>query len=468
MITNVEKLSGNRIKIRFEADAETFEKGIQQAYLKLRNRVQVPGFRKGKAPRKLIENMYGEAFFYEEALEALFPDAYEQAVREHDLRVVDRPQLDVEQMEGGQPLIFFAEVAVYPEVTLGQYKGLEVPKHEHPVTDADVNQKVDEAREKVSRMLDIEDAPVANGDIVTLDYAGSVDGVAFEGGTAEGQKLTIGSGQFIPGFEEQMIGLSIGEERDLNVSFPAEYQAQELAGKAAVFHVKVHGIQRKELPEVDDDFVRDVSEFDTVDAYKADIRAKLEADAAEHVKNAFENACIDAAVATTTVDIPEAMVQRQIDNMVRDFEMRLMYQGMRMDDFLKYTGQTRESMRDQYHEQATMRAKAEVVLEAIAKAEGIEATEADIDAEIQRYADRRQQSVEELKKTLSPNDQEYFGDVAKINKVLALLTESAIPVAEHHDHDHGHDHDHEHGDEASAQEDEKEPARRRRTAKKAD
>lgn len=438
MITSVEKLSGNKVKIRFEADAETFERGIQKAYLKLRGRVQIPGFRKGKAPRKLIENMYGEAFFYEEALDALFPEAYEQAVKEHDLLVVDRPQVDVEQMEGGQPLIFTAEVFVYPEVTLGQYKGLEVPKHEHPVAEEDVEKQIEQAREKVSRMLDIEDEPVAQGDIVTLDYVGTVNGEAFEGGAAQGHKLTIGSGQFIPGFEEQMVGMRVGEERDIKVVFPTEYHAEELAGKDAAFHVQVHAIQRKELPEVDDDFVRDVSEFDTVDEYKADIRAKLEADAAEHVKDAFENACVDAAVERAVVEIPEPMVQRQIDSMMRDFRMRLMYQGMQLEDFLKYTGQTEETMREQYHEQALMRAKAEVVIEAIAKAEGIVANEEEIEAEIQRYADRRQQSLEETKKALSESDREHFGEVAKVSKVLALLTESAVPVAEKHDDDHHH------------------------------
>ena len=430
MVTSVEKLPGNKAKIRFEADVEAFEQGIQKAYVKLRGRVQIPGFRKGKAPRRMIENMYGEAFFYDEALEVLFPDAYEAAVQEHGLRVVDRPSVEVEQIEGGKPLIFTAEVFVYPEVALGEYKGLKVPKQERLVTDEDIDRQVQAAREKVSRMLDIEDGVVEQGDLVTLDYAGTVDGVAFDGGTAQGQQLSIGSGQFIPGFEEQMIGMGVGEERDLKVAFPAEYHAPELAGKDAVFHAKVHAIQRKELPEVDDDFVRDVSEFDTVDAYKANIRATLEAEAAEQVKNAFENACIEAAVERAALEVPEPMVERRIDGLIRDFEMRLMYQGMRMEQFMQYSGQTPETLRERYREQALARAKAEVVLEAIAKAEGIEPTEADIDAEVQRYAEGRQQSLEEIKKTLSESDNEYFADAAKVAKVLALLTESAIPVAE--------------------------------------
>jgi len=429
MVTSVERLPGNKVKIRFEADAEVFEQGLQKAYLKLRGRVQIHGFRKGKAPRRMIENMYGEAFFYDEALESLFPDAYEAAVKEHDLRVVDRPSVDVEQMEGGKPLIFTAEVFVYPEVQLGEYKGLKVAKEERPVTDEDIDRQVEAAREKVSRMLDIEEEPVALGDVVTLDYAGTVDGVAFEGGTAQDQQLTIGSGQFIPGFEEQMTGMRAGEERDLSVTFPADYHDEALSGKDALFHVTLRAIQRKELPEVDDDFACDVSEFDTVDAYKADIRATLKADAAGQAKAAFENACVEAAVELATLDIPEPMAERRIDDLVREFEMRLVYQGMDLETFLQYSGQTAESLRERYREQALARAKAEVVLDAIAKAEGIEPTEEDIDAEIQRYAEGRKQPLEETKGMLSENDKSYFADAAKTAKVLALLTESAIPVA---------------------------------------
>lgn len=435
MNTSVEKLSTNKVKIRFEADEEAFEQSIQKAYLKLRGRVNVPGFRKGKAPRRVIENMYGAGFFYEEALEAIFPDAYEKAVQEYALRVVDQPSVDVEQMNSGEPLIFTAEVFVRPEVTLGQYKGLEVPKHEHPVTDADVDAKVQEALEKVSRLVEIEDQPVQDGDSVELDYAGTIDGVAFPGGTAEHQSLTIGANQFIPGFEEQMIGMNLNEERDLQVKFPAEYHAEELAGKDAVFHVKVHRIERKEFPDVDDDFVKDVSEFDTVDAYKADIRAKLEADASAHVKQAFENAAIDAVVERATVDMPEPMIQRQIDQIMRDFEMRLMYQGLRLNDFLQYTGQTKESMQAQYRNQAEMRAKAEVVLEAVCEAENMQATQEELDAEMQRHAQQGQKSLEEFKKGLSESDLAYFTDVVKINKVVALITESAVPVPEEHHHD---------------------------------
>ena len=445
MITTIEKLAGNKVKIRFEADAEVFEQGMQAAYNKNRGRVQVPGFRKGRAPRKVIERMYGEGIFYDDAFEHIFPDAYEQAVKEHDVAAVGQPEVDIEQIGAGQPCVFTVEVYVRPEVKLGQYKGLEVPKHEHPVTDADVEAQVEQAREKVSRIEDVADRPAAEGDIVNIDYAGTVDGVAFEGGTAQGHALTIGSGQFIPGFEEQVVGMSVGEEKDLGVTFPAEYHAAELAGQAAVFHVKVNGIQVKELPEMDDDFVRDVSEFDTVDEYKADIRAKLEDDAEKHIDQAFESAAITAAVAQAEVDVPPPMTERQMDSIARDFEMRLMYQGLRLEDFLKYTGQTREVWREQYRAQAEQRVKTTEVIDAICAAEKLEASQDDIDAEMRDYAEQGKQSLEEFKATLSEDDLAYFADVARAKKAVALIKETAIPVPEEHDHDHDHDHDHAHG-----------------------
>ncbi len=436
MITStIENLGNNKVKIRFEADAETFERGMQASYLKNKGRVNVPGFRKGHAPRKMIESMYGEAIFYDDAFDAVFPEAYEQAISEHKLDVVSRPDVDIEKIGGGQPMVFVAEVYVRPDVKLGQYKGLKVTKHEHPVTDDAVSQKMDEAREKVSRMVDVEDRAVKDGDIVSMDYLGTVDAVAFPGGTAEKQSLTIGSGQFIPGFEEQMVGMKIGEERDLKVTFPKEYHAEELAGKDANFHVKLHGIQRKELPELDDDFARDVSEFDTLAAYKADIRAKLEADAAEHAAQHFENAAVEAAVANAEVEIPEPMIERQIDAMLRDFEMRLAYQGLRMEDFLKYTGGTPEQMRAQYHEQAEQRVKTQLVLDAIRKAEGIEPTETETDAEIQKYADQGGKSIEEFKATLKPDDIEYFKDAVAVDKVVSLIKDSAVVDLCDHDHD---------------------------------
>lgn len=426
MTISVEKLSSNKVKITFDIEAEKFEEAMHKAYLKNRGRINVPGFRKGKAPRKLIENMYGEGIFYDDAFESVFPDAYEKAVSDNDLQPVDRPSVDIEQIEAGKNLVFTAEVFVRPEVTLGEYKGLKVEKHEHPVTEADVDAKVDEALQKAAREISVEDRPVQDDDIVGLDYAGSVDGVAFEGGTAQGQKLTIGSGQFIPGFEEQMVGMQIGEEKDLHVKFPDEYHAKELAGKDAVFHVKVNSITVREVPEADDDFAKDVSEFDTLDAYKQDIRAKLEADNKAHCDAHFENAVVDAAVENATLDVPEAMIERQVDGMLRDFQMRLAYQGLRMEDFMQYTGQTEETMREQYREEAEKRVKAELVLEAIQKAEGIEATEEEVEAEIAKFAQEGQKTVEEFKATLRPDDIAYLKDQVGIRKTVELIKDAAI------------------------------------------
>lgn len=426
MTISVEKLSSNKVKISFDIEAEKFDEAMQKAYLKNRGRINVPGFRKGKAPRKLIENMYGEGVFYDDAFEVIFPEAYDQAVADNNLEPVDRPSVDIETIESGKNLVFTAEVFVRPEVTLGEYKGLKVEKHEHPVTDEDVDAKIEQDRQKNAREVTVEDRAVQDDDIVNLDYAGSVDGVAFEGGTAQGQTLTIGSGQFIPGFEEQMVGMNVGEEKDLSVKFPEEYHAKELAGKDAVFHVKVNSITVRELPELDDDFAKDVSEFDTLDAYKQDIRAKLEADNKAHCDAAFENAVVDAAVANATLDVPEAMIERQIDGMIRDFQMRLAYQGLRMEDFITYTGQTMETMREQYREEADKRVKAELVLEAIMKAEGIEATEEEVEAEIAKYAEEGKKTAEEFKATLRPEDTAYLKDSIGIRKTVELLKDSAI------------------------------------------
>lgn len=425
MTISVEKLSSNKVKISFDIEAEKFEEAMQKSYLKNRGRVNVPGFRKGKAPRKLIENMYGEGVFYDDAFEALFPEAYDKAVEENALEPVDRPNVDIQQIGSGKNLQFTAEVFVRPDVTLGEYKGLKVERHEHPVTDEQVNAQVEQARQRAAREISVEDRAVQDDDIVNLDYAGTVDGVAFEGGTAKGQRLTIGSGQFIPGFEEQMVGMQIGEEKDLSVKFPEEYHAKELAGKDAVFHVKVNSITVRELPALDDDFAKDVSEFDTLDAYKQDIRAKLEAESKEHCDAEFENALVDAAVANATLDVPGAMIERQIDGMLRDFQMRLAYQGMRLEDFMKYTGQGIEELRTQYREQADKRVRAELVLQAIKKAEGIEATDEEVEAEIAKFAEEGKKTVEEFKASLKPEDIDYLKDSIGIRKTVDMLKAAA-------------------------------------------
>ena len=425
MSSTVEKISSNKVKLTFDIDAATFDEAMNKAYIKMRGRVNVPGFRKGKAPRKLIENLYGEGIFYDEAFEQVFDQVYGPAVTEHALEVVDRPEIDIQQIGAGQNLQFTCEVFVSPEVTLGEYKGVAVKKETTLVTDDQVDARVEQDRQKQAAEVAVEDRPVAEGDTVNLDYAGTVDGVAFAGGTAEGQTLKIGSHSFIPGFEEQMVGMKIGEERDLDVTFPEEYHAEELKGKKAVFHVKVNSITETQLPALDDDFAKDISEFDTLDEYKKDIRAKLEAQAEERDKNAFTNAVIDKVVENATVDIPEAMIERQIDSMMRDFEYRLSAQGLRMADFIKYTGQDEKAFRAGYREQAERSVKAHLVLSAIEKAEAIDATEEEVDAQIAQFAPQTGKTLDELKATLTEADRGYFKADAIRDNAIKFLADNA-------------------------------------------
>ena len=425
MSTTVEKISSNKVKLSFDIDAAKFDEAMGKAYIKVRGQVAIPGFRKGHAPRKMIENMYGEGVFYDEAFELIFDEVYGPAIDENKLEVVDRPQVDIQQIGTGKNLQFTCEVFVKPDVTLGEYKGVEVKKEHTLVTEDDVNAEIEKERNKQAAEVSVDDRAVAEGDTVNLDYSGSVDGVKFAGGTAEGQTLKIGSHTFIQGFEEQMVGMNIGEEKDLNVTFPTEYHAPDLAGKEAVFHVKVNGITETQLPALDDDFAKDISEFDTLDAYKADVRAKLEAQAAERDNNAFTNAVIEKVMANATVEIPDAMVERQIDSMVRNFEARLAQQGLKLADFMKYTGQDEKSFRNQYRDQAEKSVRANLVLEAVENVEKFEAAEEEIDAEIEKFAKQIGQNVEDLKKNLTEGDREYFkADVIR-DKAVKFLCDNA-------------------------------------------
>lgn len=426
MSTTVEKISSNKVKLSFDIDAAQFDAAMDKAYIKVRGQVTIPGFRKGRAPRKMIENMYGgEGVFYDEAFELIFDEVYGPAIDENKLEVVDRPQVDIQQIGTGKNLQFTCEVFVKPDVTLGEYKGVEVKREHTLVTEDEVNAEIEKERNKQAAEVSVEDRAVAEGDTVNLDYSGSVDGVKFAGGTAEAQTLKIGSHTFIPGFEEQMVGMNIGEEKDLEVTFPEEYHAKELAGKKAVFHVKVNSITETQLPALDDDFAKDISEFDTLDEYKADVRAKLEAQAAEHDNNAFTNAVIEKVMENATVEIPEAMVERQIDSMVRNFEARLAQQGLKLADFIKYMGQDEKSFRNQYREQAEKSVRANLVLEAVENAENFEATEEEIDAEIAKFAGQVGQDVENLKKNLTEGDREYFkADVIR-DKAVKFLCDNA-------------------------------------------
>lgn len=425
MSTTVEKISSNKVKLSFDIDAAKFDEAMGKAYIKVRGQVAIPGFRKGHAPRKMIENMYGEGVFYDEAFELIFDEVYGPAIDENKLEVVDRPQVDIQQIGTGKNLQFTCEVFVKPDVTLGEYKGVEVKKEHTLVTEDDVNAEIEKERNKQAAEVSVDDRAVAEGDTVNLDYSGSVDGVKFAGGTAEGQTLKIGSHTFIPGFEEQMVGMNIGEEKDLNVTFPTEYHAPDLAGKEAVFHVKVNSITETQLPALDDDFAKDISEFDTLDAYKADVRAKLEAQAAERDNNAFTNAVIEKVMANATVEIPDAMVERQIDSMVRNFEARLAQQGLKLADFMKYTGQDEKSFRNQYRDQAEKSVRANLVLEAVENVEKFEAAEEEIDAEIEKFAKQIGQNVEDIKKNLTEGDREYFkADVIR-DKAVKFLCDNA-------------------------------------------
>ena len=420
-----EKLSGNKAKLTFTIPAEQFDEALQQAFLKMRKRINVPGFRKGKAPRRMIETLYGESIFYDDAFEIVFPDAYRAAIDEYDLKPVDRPEIDLDEIGAGKDLKFRLEVFVRPDVTLGDYKGLAVEADLQKLTDEMVDARIEQDREKASRTIDVEDRPVREGDTVNLDYAGTVDGVAFAGGTALGQTLTIGSHQFIPGFEEQMVGMALNEEKDLSVRFPDEYHAEELKGKDAVFHVKVNGIQVTEKPELDDDFAADISEFNTFKEYKESIVKELTEQIEKSNDIAAENALVEKAAENAQMDIPAAMIDDQAEYMVREMGMRMSYQGLKMEDYLKYTGQTMDGLKAMYRPEAEKRVRTELVIEAIRKAEKIEPAEEDIEKAIAEQAERMGQEAEAFKKTLTEEQKEYLKDNAAIRMVLDLLKKDA-------------------------------------------
>ncbi|MBQ3168691.1 MAG: trigger factor [Clostridia bacterium] len=421
MGSTFEKLSSNKVKLSFVVDKDVFAAALKKAYTKTAGRFNIPGFRRGKAPMHVIEMHYGPSVFFEEAFDEIFPTVYAEALREHNVDPVDRPEeLDVTQIEKGQDLIFSCEVYVRPDVTLGNYKELEAEKTAVEVTDDDVAAEIERVRERNARFIEVTDRAAKLDDQVNIDYAGFDGDNQFEGGTSKGFDLTLGSGMFIPGFEEQLVGASVGADVDVNVSFPEEYHEKSLAGKPVVFHVHVNSIREKEVPALDDEFAKDMS-FDTLDEYKSDVKANLVKQAEERAETAFENEVVEKAVACCEMDIPAAMVEEAIDNMMRDMELRLAYQGMKLDDYFKYTGQSREEVREMYREQAHDRVKTQLALEAIRDAEGIAATDEEVDAEIAKLADSRKKSVEEMKATFQPGDMEYFKQVATMNKVVAFL-----------------------------------------------
>ena len=428
MSVQVEKLEKNMAKLTVEVSAEEFEAALEKAYQKNKGKITLPGFRKGKAPRKMIEKMYGAGIFYEDAANAIIPGAYSKAADECGEEIVSQPDINVTQIEKGQPFIFTAEVALKPAVTLGEYKGLEVEKTEVAVSEEEVDKEVDKERESNSRMIDIDDRGVENGDMIKLDFEGFVDGEAFAGGKGDDYPLTIGSGSFIPGFEEQLVGAKIGEDVEVNVTFPEDYQAEELKGKAAVFKCKVNEIKVKELPEADDEFAKDVSEFDTLAEYKDDIRAKLLEKKTQDAKRQKENKVVGKAVANATMEIPDAMINEQVRRMADDFTRRIESQGISVEQYMQFTGMTAEKMLDQMKPEALKRIQNSLVLEAIAKAENIQISDEKVDEEIARMAEQYKMEVEKLKELMGDYEKEQMKNDLAIQAAVEMITEAAKEV----------------------------------------
>lgn len=424
MSLQVEKLEKNMAKLTIEVPAEELEAAIEKAYQKNKGKIQIPGFRKGKVPRKMIEQLYGKEFFYEDAANALIPEAYEKAVEECEDTIVSSPKVDVTQIEGGKPFIFTAEVALKPEVTLGKYKGVEVEKIDITVSDEEVDADLNQQRENNSRMVTVERA-VADGDVAVIDFEGFVDDVAFEGGKGENYSLAIGSHSFIDNFEEQLIGKNAGEDVEVNVTFPEEYQAKELAGKPAVFKVSIKEVKEKQLPELDDEFASEVSDFETLAEYKEDIRKKLSEKKEQDAKNAKEDAVIEAIIAEAQMEIPDAMIETQQRQMVDDFAQRLQMQGMNLDMYCQYTGQTPASMVESIKPQALKRIQSRLVLEAVAAAEKIEASEEDFDKEIEKMAASYQMEADKVREIMGEAGKKQIMEDLAVSKAADFVRENA-------------------------------------------
>lgn len=413
----------NQAVIDLEISKEAIDKATEDVFKRTKGKYSVPGFRKGKAPMRVVEQFYGSGIFFEDAFNEVFPAVYEAAVKEHGITPVDRPEIELDDITDDGVVKCKVTVTLMPEVKLGKYEGIKLDAVEYNVSDEEVDHEIKHAQDHASRFIDIDDRAVKNGDTVGLNYSGSVDGVKFDGGTAENQTLEIGSGSFIPGFEEQMIGMNIGEEKALNVKFPVDYHAEDLKGKDAVFDVKVLSIKEKQVPALDDDFAKDVSEFDTFAEYKADVKAKLEERKKAQAEAEQENKMVEAVAENAEVDIPDCMIEQQIDEQIRDMEMRMSYQGLKLDDYLKYTGMTMQQLRDMYKDGAKKTVKIRLVLAEIIKAEKIEATDEEINAEIDKYAANYGAQGEEFKKNITDDQKKYFKEVAVMNKTLAFLKE---------------------------------------------
>ena len=428
MSLQVEKLEKNMAKLTIEVSAEDLDKAMEKAYQKQKSRISLPGFRKGKAPRKMIESMYGKGVFMEDAVNSLVPQEYTKALGECDLEIVSQPEINVTQMEPGKALIFTADVAVKPEVTLGEYKGVEVPKSETEVTDEDVEAELKKEQEKNSRTVTVEDRGAENGDITTIDFEGFVDGVAFDGGKGTDYALTLGSGTFIPGFEDQLVGADTGDHVEVKVTFPEEYQAKELAGKEAVFQCDVKKIETKEVPELDDEFAKDVSEFDTLAEYKEDVKKKLTEKKEKEARTAKENAAVDKAIENAQMDIPELMTKTECRQMMDDFSRRMQQQGLSMEQYFQFTGQSMDKMMEDMKPQALKRIQTRLVLEKIAETENTQPSEEEITEEIQKMADAYKMEADKIREAIGESGLEQMKKDMAVQKAVTVIADAAVEV----------------------------------------
>ena len=416
----------NMVKLVIEATAEEFEAGLNTAYNKSKSKINVPGFRKGKAPRKIIEQLYGQEVFFEDAANAIIPDAYAKACIESELDIVSQPKISVTQLEKGKPFVFEAEVAVRPEVELGNYKGVEVSKIDTEATDADVEEEIKKVAEQNSRTITVEDRAVKDGDMTVIDFEGFIDGEAFEGGKGENYPLTIGSHSFIDNFEDQIIGMNIGDEKEINVTFPEDYHAEELKGKPATFKVSVKEIKEKQLPDIDDDFAQDVSDFDTLDEYKANLKKKIAERKEAEAKKQKETEAIEKIVADSKMDIPQAMIDTQVTRMAEDFAQRLQQQGLSLEMYFKYTGLTAEKILDDMKPEAVKRIQNSLVLEAVAKAENIQVSDDEFNAELSKMAEMYKMEVDKIKEFMGESEEKQMRDDIAIQKAVDLIVSSAV------------------------------------------
>lgn len=422
----LEKVENNIATLEITVSSEKLNEGIMKAYLKNVKRFNIPGFRKGKAPKSLIEKYYGEGIFYEDAINEVCPEAYEGAVEEHKLEPVDTPKIDIIDIESGKGLVFKAEVTVKPEVTLGQYKSIEAQKKEYNVTEEDISKELEALRDKNARIISVSDRPIKLGDTAIIDFKGFVEGEEFEGGSAVNYELNIGSGQFIPGFEEQLVDTKVGDEVEVDVNFPEDYRSEDLAGKPAIFKVTIKEIKEKELLPLDDEFAKDVSEFDTLEELKLNIESKKKEEADRKTKHEYEDLVIGKVVENATVEIPDIMVENQIDSMLRDFDFQLRYQGFDLETYLKYMNTTMEEVRGTYKETALNSVKTQLVLESITIKENIEVEEEEVEEEIEKTAKQYNQEVEKFKSTLKDSNIAHIKESLSIQKTIDFLIENSI------------------------------------------